>query len=186
MQRGIVFISCFLVSIVNSNCGGTKTKFSSDELKWLNVYKEGDTLIFKSDKGKIDTTLIIKKEIFYPEYNPVEVHDKYLPQWGIVWYQNKNLSDHPEGAQLISMFKKHPRNSTNLHISYLYSHITVLNLTTDGVKKYKNGKIYEFDTYHPKAPGSQPKKIFWHEDYGIIKFITHADVVWERINTPNL
>lgn len=167
-----------------TNCGSVRTKFSKEELRWIDVYKEGETLIYKSEKGELDTTLILKKEIFYPEYNPVEVHDKYLPQWGIVWYRNKNLRNHPEGDKLITMFKKHPKNNTYLNITYLYSSITILNLTTGSTAKYKHGKVYEFDTYRSKAKPNEPKKIFWHEDYGIIKYITHADVMWERINLP--
>ena len=161
-----------------------KTKLSQTDLKWMNVYNEGDTLVFKSDKGELDTSLIIKKEIYYPEYNPVEVHGKYLPQWGKVWYKNKNLRYHPDGYQLVSIIKKHPKNETFLNIDYLYSDILVPNITTGGIEKLKKGKVYEFDTYHDKAKPEQPKKIFWHEDYGIIKYITHANEVWERINLP--
>lgn len=163
---------------------GIKTKFSKTDLKWMNVYKEGDTLIFKSDKGDFDTSLIIKKEIYYPEYNPVEVHGKYLPQLGKIWYKNKSLQYHPEGYELISMIKKHPKNETFLNIDYLYSDVLILNLVSGSIEQYKHGKVYEFDTYHPKGRPGQPKKIFWHEDYGIIKYITHADVIWERINLP--
>lgn len=165
-----------------SGCGGIKTKLSPAELKWMDVYKEGDILIFRSDIGEFDTSVIIKKEIFYPEYMPVEVHDKYLPQWGVVWYKNKKLEYHPDGYRLINLIKKHPREKTFLTIDYLYSKVLVLNLTAEGIEKYKQGKVYEFDTYHERAKPYQPKKIFWHEDYGVIKYVTHADVVWERIN----
>ncbi len=142
-------------------------------------------MIFKSDKGELDTTAIIKKEVYYPEYNPIEVHDKYLPQWGEIWYKNKNLIYHPEGHALITLIKKHPRDKTLLTIDYLYSKVLILNLTSGSIEKYKQGKVYEFDTYHPKAKPNEPKKIFWHEEYGIIKYITHDDVVWERSNLPN-
>ena len=112
------------------------------------------------------------------------MHDKYLPQWGEVWYRNTRLQYHPEGDKLVTIFKKHPTNSTFLSIDYLYSDVMVLNLTKRGIEKFKSGKVYEFDTYHEKGRVEQPKKIFWHEDYGIIKYITHADVIWKRINIP--
>jgi len=101
-----------------------------------------------------------------------------------VWYKNKNLKYHPDGYQLVSIIKKNPKNETFLNIDYLYSDILVPNITTGGIEKLKKGKVYEFDTYHEKAKPEQPKKIFWHEDYGIIKYITHANEVWERINLP--
>ena len=172
----------FLILLILSGCGGIKTRLSPAELKWINVYKGGDTLIFRSDIGELDTSVIIKKEIFYPEYMPVEVHDKYLPQWGEIWYRNKNLEYHPDGYRMITIEKKHPKNNTFLSIDYLYASVLVPNLTTGGLKKYKQGKVYEFDTYHEGSKPYQPKKIFWHEDYGIIKYLTHADVVWERVN----
>jgi hypothetical protein len=68
-----------LIILMAFGCGGVKTRFSKTELKWLDVYKEGDTLIYKSQAGELDTSFIIKKEIYYPSYNPVEVHNMYLP-----------------------------------------------------------------------------------------------------------
>lgn len=182
-NQTLLNFSALLIVAFIFGCG-IKTKLSKEELKWMNVYKEGDTLIFKSDKGEYDTTTIIKKETSYPEYNPVEVHGKYLPQWGEVWYKNKNLEYHPEGYNLITLIKKHPRKETFLSFDYLYASVIVLNLTNNDIEKYKQGKVYVFDTYHEKAEPKQPKSIFWHEDYGIIKYVTHGGVVWERINIP--
>jgi hypothetical protein len=161
---------------------GIKTKFNHAELKWLNVYKEGDTLIFRSEKGDFDTSIIIKKELFYPEYNPIEVHDRYLPQWGVVWYKNKNLEDHADGYRMITMSKKHPKNKTGLTINFLYSSVIVLDLGKNSIEKYKNGEIYEFDTYHVKAKPYQPRTISWHENLGIVAYITHDSTRWQRIN----
>ena len=172
----------FLIVIIALGCARIKTQFSTTELKWMNVYNEGDTLIFKSEKGDLDTSVIIKKELFYPSYNPGEVHDKYLPQWGVVWYKNKNLKNHSEGDKIITMFKKHPKNNTYLNINYLNTNVMVLNLTTGSIEKYKKDKVYEFDAYREKANLGRPMKIFWHEDYGIVKYITHGNVVWQRIN----
>jgi len=183
IKQYFLYPSFFLAILLGLGCG-IKTKLSKEDLKWMNIYNEGDTLIFKSDKGNFDTTLILKKEIYYPKYNPVEVHGKYLPQLGKIWYKNKNLRYHSGGYELISMIKKHPKNETFLNIDYLYSDVLILNLVGGSIKQYKQGKVYEFDTYRPKGRLEQPKKIFWHEDYGVIKYITHANEVWQRINLP--
>lgn len=182
MNRALFYFYFLLIIIVGMLGCSVKTKLSQTDLKWMNVYNEGDTLIFKSDKGEIDTTFITKKEIFYPEPNSIEVHGKYLPQWGIIWYKNANLINHPEGYRMVTIIKKHPKNETFLNIDYLYSDILVPNITTGGIEKLKKDRVYEFDTYHAKAKSEQPKKIFWHEDYGIIKYITSDNVMWERIN----
>ncbi|MCW3119014.1 MAG: hypothetical protein JWM28_3096 [Chitinophagaceae bacterium] len=171
-------IFCMVITL---NCG-IKTKLSKSELKWLDVYNKGDSLIFRSEKNEFDTTVIIKKEFFYPTYNPAEEHGTYLPQWGVVWCINKNLEYDPHGNKLITITKNKP-NETSLDINYLYSNVMILDLNSD-IKKYKKGKVYEFDTYHPKASPRQPKIIFWDEEYGIIRYITHSGVVWERINLP--
>jgi len=181
----VLFSFYFLLIIVGILGCSVRTKLSQTDLKWMNVYNEGDTLVFKSDKSEVDTTFIIKKEIFYPERNSIEVHGKYLPQWGVVWYRNKNLINHPEGYRMVTLIKKHPKNETFLNIDYLYSDILVPNIAIGSIGKLKKEKVYEFDTYHERAKPEQPKKIFWHEDYGIIKYITHANEVWERINLPN-
>lgn len=80
------------------------------------------------------------------------------------------------------MIKKHPENETFLNIDYLYSDVLIINLASGSIEKYKHGKVYEFDTFHPKGRPEQPKKIFWHEDYGIIKYITHDNVTWQLVN----
>lgn len=177
--KRILFSSSMFVLL---GCG-IKTKLNKSELKWINVYNVNDTLIFKSQTGEFDTSIIIKKDFFYPEYNPIEQHGKYLPQWGVVWYKNKGLEYHPSGDRLITIEKKRPKE-TFLSINFLYSDVLVLNLNNNTIEKYKQGKVYEFDTYHPKARPQQPKKIFWDEDHGIVKYITHDDVIWERINLP--
>jgi hypothetical protein len=138
-------------------------------------------LIFQSDKGELDTSIIIKKELFYPEYNPIEVHGTYLPQWGVVWYKNKNLEYHPEGYRLISLAKERP-NKTSLSIDYLYGGALVLNLSNASIEKIKKGEVYEFDTYHPKGQPNQPRTLYWQERLGVIGYITHNSSRWRLLN----
>jgi len=183
MKKNVaVYLHSFLVALVLFSCGGIKTKFSEEELRWFNVYNEGDVLIFKSEKNELDTTIIIKKELYYPEYNPITVHDKYLPQWAKVWYKNKNLKNHLEGHTLITMIKRHPTKQTRLFLDYLYGDASFLNFHVDSIKEFKHDKVYKINTFHPKADPDNPKTIFWHEDYGVIKYITHSGIIWVRMN----
>ena len=160
-----------------------KTKLNTSELKWMNVYSVNDTLIFKSQRGDFDTSIIIKKDLFCPEYNPVEQHGKYLPQWGVVWYKNKNLIYHPDGDRLITM-EKTSKKKTFLVINYLYTGFMFLDITTDSLKKYKKTGVYEFNTEVSRPDALQPKQIFWDEKYGIVRYKTHSNDVWERVNLP--
>jgi hypothetical protein len=173
--------SILLLGICIYGCGPKKTILGPEELQWLNVYNEGDTLIFKSRGGLLDTSYIIKKERFYPEY-AYKDERKYLPEWGVVWYKNKNLFYHPDGDKLITIEKKTPDDNTFMAINYLYGSALVLNKGIKNIRKHMKDGVYEFDTSHPRAEPSQPKKIYWHLKYGIIKYITHDNIEWERIN----
>lgn len=175
---------CFLFAFFMTSCGVKKTKLSSSEMRWVNVYSTGDSLIFRSEKGEFDTSYIIKREVYYPEYIPIEVHDKYLPQEGVILYKNKNLEYHQNGMELLRISKKYPDKETRLFIDFLYSKVIISDITTGEIEKYRNGEVYEFDTYNPKSGPNEPKKIFWNLKYGIIKYTTHENVVWERINLP--
>jgi hypothetical protein len=184
MIRKNVLLVYLLIAIVGASSCHVKTSLSPSELRWVNVYREGDTLVFKSDKGEFDTTTIVKKEIFYPEYNPIESNGHFLPQWGVVWYKNKHLTYHPDGDQMVTIIKKRPSAETFLSVDYLYSGVIYVNITKDSINRVKKGKIYEFDASNPRAKLAQPKTIYWHEDFGIIKYVTYDGTVWTRLNVP--
>ncbi|KYP13624.1 hypothetical protein [Flavihumibacter sp. CACIAM 22H1] len=184
--RFIIWCCIFFICFAIKGCEPIKTKLSDGELKWINIYRAGDSLIFKSQNGEFDTSFIVKSLVYYPEYIPIEVHNKYLPQEGVVLYKNKNLKYHSDSSQLVHIAKEYPNKETRLFIQYLSSQVIILDLTNGTVEKMKKGKIYEFDTFDPKSKATDPKKIFWHEDYGVIKYITHEDVIWERVNLSNL
>ncbi len=170
----IVFVLAFSEGCVQ------KTVFNEEELRWLNVYNAGDTLIFQSSNHDLDTSIIVKKSIYYPEYMPIEVHGRYLPQHGEVWYKNKNFKYHPDGGQLISMIKREPKKATVIDIDYLYNGVIVPDLST-GFKKYRQGKVYALDCFNERAKNDVPKMIYWQEDSGVVKYITHSNVEWNLI-----
>jgi hypothetical protein len=180
MKKMIQCLKFFISCTAFISCGVQKTKLSPADLKWINVYNAGDTLIFRSVNGDQDTTHIINKSVYYPQYIPGEVHGKYLPQHGILEYKNKGLEYHEKGNDLVFIIKQDP-GETRLFIDYLYATVIITDLGPATLEKYRKGNLFEFDTYHPKAAPGQPKKIFWDEDRGIIRYITHADVVWERV-----
>lgn len=46
------------------SCRCRQINLTYNEKEWLNSYKKGDVLIFKSNKGNIDTIMVINKEEF--------------------------------------------------------------------------------------------------------------------------
>ncbi len=171
---------------LTSGCA-VKTSFDKSELKWFDAYSEGDTIVFKSEKGELDTTYITKKEFSYPTYNPIEVHGKYLPQHGELFYKNNKLVNRPNGEALVSMIKKHPTDNTVLMLDYLDAFILVLNLTKEPLKKFKQGEVYKLELeYDPRAKPTNIRTLFWHERYGLVKYLTYENVIWRRITSEGV
>lgn len=94
---------------------GSKTTLDKEDKKWL-VYQPGDTLIFESKHGDLDTTLVTEKKVFHAEYNPIELHGKYQPQIGQIWYFNRNTPYINDGKELVYLEKKRTRpESSRFH-----------------------------------------------------------------------
>lgn len=178
----IIFCGQVLLTLVLLSGCIIKTKLSKDEMKWLAPYQVGDTLIFMSDKGDLDTSIIVSKRIYYPEYIPIEVHDKYLPQTGVIGYKNRRFENSNNEENLVYILKQKPESQTRLFIEYLKSGIIILDLGNDSIMSYKKGDVYELNTFHPKALPNEPKLLYWSEKYGLVKYVNHDGTVWNRIN----
>ena|SRR5688572_6484565 len=170
----------FILAIILLSCIIGKTKLSVDDLKWINVYSTGDSLIFRSEKGEYDTSIIIEQGTFYGEANPIET-GLYQHQWGQIKYKNKKLTYDPNGREMISMIKSDPPSQTRFFFDYLYSSFSADPIS--GMQKYKKGNIYEFDCGTEKE-SYKPRIIFWDEKLGLVKYIAQDGTVWERINIP--
>lgn len=167
-----------------------KTKFSEKELKWLNAYNEGDTLIFRSSEGDMDTSWIVQKVIYYPECNPIAHNAKYKFHTGRIFYQNSKLNYSSGGKELISVVKYEDR--TSIHIFYINKGFKLdspemmeLFKNILDVSRIESESIYVFSNFHPKSKPEDIEFLYWHDDYGIIKYITHSGVEWKRINMDN-
>ncbi|MBS1743529.1 MAG: hypothetical protein JST81_10885 [Bacteroidetes bacterium] len=183
MNIKICYLYAALMMFGFAGCN-IKTRLTKSELKWIDAYHVNDTLIFRSGKGVLDTSVIIKKELFYPEPNNIEVNGTWLPQWAEVWYTNRALSFNPNGAKLVTIIKKKPKKETYMNYDYLYSGFTSVDINSGSLEKYKKDKVYEIELTQNKSKPEDIKLIFIHEDYGIIKYITFSNEVWERINVP--
>ena len=159
-----------------------RTKLSSDDLKWINVYWEGDTLIFQSEKGDLDTSVIVKKEVFNIEYSSPEQTGTVIHQWGVVYYKNSKLRYHPDGFQMINIEKKEG-NITSVNINYLYTNVLIMNSADLNLDRYKHNGVYEFDI-EKSGNSDDLKKIFWSKDLGLIKYISSDGTTWKRVNLP--
>jgi len=164
-----------------------KTHFTDDELQWLSPYNEGDTMIFQSTNGDFDTSWIVQKIIYHANCNPIASHGTHRYHTGRIFYQNSKEKYKSGAKELISIQKYTDR--TALFIFYLnedfilndinknlsYSKLTEVEILNDG-------KVYVFSNLHPRSRPDDLEHLHWHEEYGIIKYITHRGIAWKRIN----
>jgi hypothetical protein len=157
----------------------SKTRLTDDELRWISIYKAGDTLVFKSSRGQYDTIYITESKDYYPEFIPIEVHNEYLPHSGVVIYSHSSLHDSIVNERLVYIVKKNPEDRTQLFINLLNAKFISVDINT--IKRISSGHelLYELDTYHPKANSGEPRMIYWKKDSGIVKYITHDSEVWQ-------
>jgi len=166
-----------------TGCCLQKTHFTAEEMQWLNPYEEGDTLIFQSAKGEVDTSWIVQKTIYHSRAgcNPINAHGTHQYHTGRIYYQNSTEKYSSGGRSLISIMKT--RKRTGFSVSYIGTTYSFYDVSE--VWDIKSDSIYIFQARyynHPNARSDQIDYLHWHENHGIIKYITHAGVEWKRIN----
>lgn len=57
-----------------------------------------------------------------------------------------------------------------------------LHRSIQDVKRIESESVYVFTDYHPKSEPEDIEFLFWHDDFGLIKYITHSGMEWKRIN----
>jgi hypothetical protein len=170
-----------------TGCCLYKTHFTDKELIWLSPYSEGDTIIFQSNNGDLDTSWIVQKIIYHANCNPISSHGTHRYHTGRIYYQNSTKNYTSGGKELISIAKYPDR--TNLMISYQGNWFILSDIATQldfgqltDVEIFADEDIYLFSDKHPLAKPDNIQFLYWHKEYGIIKYITHARVEWKRIN----
>ena len=178
----IILTTIFLIVLY-----GCKTKLDNEDLTWL-AFQEGDTLIFSSTESKFDTTFIVKREIIYTDYNPVEVHGKYHPQIGRIWYFNKNVPYINDGKEMVYLQKDNPDQKADGFISYFnstfffdtdYFNEANDNLTFNGNQCTDIIKIT--DSYKINSTCNNLRTLWWSKKYGLLKYETCKGQIWRRI-----
>lgn len=186
MRKKTKILSLLIIIFSVGSCGilFENVKFTKPEMKWFNVYKKQDTLIFQSLDSKIrDTTIITSKRIYH-EYDPLR-HDNRVNCVNIDYWNKKYKSQRMFGYCIGS-------NNENYHIqlSYLNSHFKANNKsisTTQSLYLVKMNfeNVYELLYNRPKfhaGDDDDPKTLYWDEIHGIIKYKTFKGEIWERIN----
>ncbi len=180
-------LSISLICVFFCSCCLWKTHFTDEELQWLIPYNEGDTIIFQSANGDLDTSWIVQKVIYHASCNPIASHGTHQYHTGRIFYQNSTKNYKSGGKQLISIAKYTDR--TNLAIFYLGNGFILNDIETQlsysqstDVELLSGGDVYLFTHTIPLVKPDRIKYLYWHKDHGIIKYITYDEVEWKRIN----
>lgn|GEM_PF-3870813 len=181
MKKSILI---FLIVGVFTSCQ-KKVYFNDFEKSFLDVYNEGDTLIFESGKGERDTSYILKKDIRFAEWNPLAHSGKYKRLIGEIDQANKTLANEtPDTSKFISLLKENP-DAVSLFI--VYDDIILMRrfkkFSLKSLEKYKvDNNVFRFRIIHKKENVNTEESLYWHLKYGLVKFVTKEGIVWRRIN----
>lgn len=158
--------------------------FNDFEKAMLDVYNEGDTLIFESDKGIRDTSYISKRDIRYAEWNPFAHSGKYKLLIGEI-EQTENLVNKGLNFNTLFSLKKADPDTASLLFNY-HDVIMMLRLpsfTESSLKKYEvQDDIYRFKILKTRDNKQTEERLYWHAEYGLIKFVTKEGNIWWRTN----
>ncbi len=157
---------------------GIHTHFSKEEVDFLNAIGREDTMVFSSSTGSRDTFFLTKPKFYYPEYIPIEVHGKWLPQECIIYYTNRVHGI--ELREMLSASKYHDR--TSISIAFLNGggvfYFTELNRSIDGLTEFGSNS---YQLSRPTVKGYHVAKLRITIKDGIVGYTTVDGEVWKRV-----
>ncbi|MET1260680.1 hypothetical protein ABV409_15135 [Flagellimonas sp. DF-77] len=183
-KKLMILISCITIMI---SCA-EKVKLTSEELLWIDVYVEGDVLIFQNiDNLKKDTVTIVKKEVYHPKYDWIQ-NDKYQPQVARIWSKDENN----QLSELLEIWKTNPDDKAFPSIKYKnstfitrFSDFEMSHIQSIGNKSFESVYVFNKELnrhFNMEKHRNRPQSLYWDKEYGIIKYVTFNGEIWERIN----
>lgn len=188
MKKIIILSSLFLVFLTSCNC--TETHLTQEEREWFSVYNKGQTIIFKSNLGNLDTLVVTEKNETFgnKECNWIEI--------GTIQNNMLNLLLKPKkckneaNCEVIIAISKDKIDEKALPFFRLfdleYTPASVNNeLLTKSIKLLVTGKsyvkVYSFeDGVNAKGYGNNYlKSFYWDKEDGLIRYDAHDGEVFE-------
>ena len=183
----------FFLSIILTSCSYSDKDFklTSDEMKFLNAYKKGDTIWFESSLKQTDKILIIgldsnqKRQSGYimakPAYNEMFISIKHLSA-------DKDNKIDTANESLITISKYPQQTKTNYFISYrhfLFSSDNGLgNLYSDTLfvnnKPITNYYKLRPDYFERDTTMTDFKEVYWTQNEGLVGYKLNNGVTWTK------
>ncbi len=185
----------FLVFIMLYSCNCRQVDLKDSEKEWLNPYKRGDILVFKSNRGNVDTLFVTEKNEFFT--------NEYCEWFTIGNTQNQGINIdlksnicHNESycESEISIIKSNIDKETapffrifGLEFSDVISKLIKQKvvLSTTG-KIYNNSYLFQSEVNANNYGNNYLKSFFWDKKDGLIKYESNDGEIFEiSSNTPS-
>ncbi|WP_128414662.1 hypothetical protein [Flavobacterium sp. Root901] len=187
MKKCILITICFAIY----SCTCKQVNLTKNEKEWLNPYKKGDILIFKSNLGSIDTVKVIDKTEFITNENcqwltigdtqnqginidlkPNICHNKFYCK-GEVSIIKSNVDD--ETAPFFRIFGL----EFSKNVDRLIKRKVVLSTTG---KVYKSAYLFQDKINADNSGNNYMKTFFWDKIDGLIKYESNDGEIFEVTN----
>lgn len=177
-----------LIVAILYSCTCRQVNLTKNEMQWLDPYKKGDLLIFKSNKGNIDTILVSDKEEFYTnekcqwftvgdtqkqginiDLKPTICHNESYCE-GEISIIKSNVDD--ETAPFFRIFGLEFSKS----VAQLIKQKVVLSTTG---KVYDSAYLFQDEINADNYGNNYMKLFFWDKEDGLIKYESNDGEIFE-------
>jgi len=185
-----------LLVIFFYSCNCVETHLTVDEKSWFSVYEKGQKIIFKSNRGNIDTIEVAEKiethgnkDCNWIEMGRIQEHIMYIELKTKVCHNYSycdaeiSISKDSEDKNAFPSFR-----IFGLYFSKLYQKIEPQIVS---VKLVNSNKIYS-STYHFESGVNAdgygidcPKSFYWDKNEGLIKYELNDGEVFELLKKIN-
>lgn len=192
MKNNIFWILILFLLLLNS-CGKCiETNLTNEEKEWFSVYEKGQTMIFKSNLGHLDTLVVAEKvkqhnnsDCNYYGIGPMQ------PEIMFITFKLKNCNNESycEGGIFISKDEAYKIFNPSFRLfglSYSQAFANLLSKETWCVlkttkRKYTNVYVFE-DGINAKSFGrGYLKSFYWDKKEGLIRYDTSEGEIFELL-----
>jgi hypothetical protein len=190
-----IVIPLILFAIVLNSCTCVETHLTKEEKEWFSAYKKGQTIIFKSNLGNLDSIVIKKIEIhgnkdcnwieigttqnhiMSIDFKPKVCHNESYCDGGIsISKANEDKKAFPSFS-LFGLFYSKSYNKEKL------KKLNIKLITTN--KIYYQVYYFENGVNANGFGTNSPKSFYWDKKDGLIKYETKDGEVFELLKETN-
>ena len=194
MKKNIILLFSAIFLLFLNSCGKcVETNLTDEEKKWFSVYEKGQSMIFKSNLGNMDTIVAVEKvkqhnnsDCNYYGIGPMQPEIMFIT----LKLKNCNNGSYCEGGIFISKDEADKIFNPSFRLfglSYSQAYVNSLSKETWLVLKTTKGKytkvhVFE-DGINAKSFGrGYLKSFYWDKNEGLIRYDTNEGEIFELLS----